>query len=83
MNESTLNELAKAKALIPGRAVYFQTWLSNGYEANAVVTGGRGCLTVTFANGELADDIELQTPLDARKLAAALVAMANEWEGQK
>lgn len=78
-----MNDELKSALITPSRAVYFQTWLSNGYEANAVVTGGRGCLTVRFADGELADDIELESPLDARKLAAALVAMADEWEGQK
>lgn len=83
MNESTLNELEKAKALTPGRAVHFQTWLTNGVMVEAVLSAGRAALVTTWANGELADDISLETATDARRMAAALIAMADEWEATK
>jgi hypothetical protein len=63
-----------------GRAVHFQTWLTNGYTVEAVLTGGRGVLTTTYANGELGEDLEILTAKDARRIAAALIALADEWE---
>jgi len=80
MSEATLKELAKIKALTPGRAVHFQNWLSNGVMVEAVLTAGRAALVTTWANGELGDDITLETATDARKIANALMAMADEWE---
>jgi len=83
MNDATLKELAKIKALTPGRAVHFQTWLTNGVMVEAVLSGDRAALVTTWANGELADDVSLPTAPDARRMAAALIAMADEWEGVK
>ena len=68
------------KLLTPTRAVHFGIWLSNGCELNAILTGNRGALVMRYADNELAEDIEIPNANDARKLAMALIALAEEWE---
>ena len=62
------------------RAVHFGAWFTNGCELEAILTGGRAALVSRYANNELGEDIEIPSAKDARNLAAALMAMAAEWE---